>query len=391
MRITASRPGSLLLILLVLPVAACSTTREISSADLEPVFNDAAFPGADEVSIESSDDVFALGTEARAYLDTNIASIRDFHDRGKALLDELFHQAELNLSYRSNANSTADETFHNRSANCLSLSILAYAMAEHVGLDARFQEVDIPAFWERRDNYSLMNRHVNILLRPKETIDTMLVLRRVEFEVDFQPLPGFRHPPTRTITRQRALAMFYNNKAVDALLAKDHDHAYAYLKAALKQDPTLDMALSNLALLYRNEGHDEFARRSYEQALASSPGNGIAAEGLAAILRENGEEDEAAAMLYRVKQARRDNPWFQYIRGEEAYDDHEWLKAIGFYREALALKDNVDTFHFGLARAYLQLGKRDLAEMHLRKAKRFAGYDDLKQKYQSKLIALSSL
>ena len=397
MNTTRRRPGSLFTALLftallfMLLLTACGTAPVAPVADIAPVFNNAAFPGASNVRVESKADVFSLDTEARSHLDTNIASIRDYHKRAKALLDELFHQAELNLSYRSNANSTASETFRNRSANCLSLSILAYAMAEYVGFDARFQEVDIPDFWERRGSFSLMNRHVNVQLRPKETINTMLVLRRVEFEIDFQPLPGLHHPPTRGISKLRALAMFYNNKAVDALLANEHDKAYAYLRAALEQDPTLDMALSNLGLLYRNNGHTELARRSYEQALAIRPGNGVAADGLAAILRAEGEDEQADALLYRVEKARRENPWFQFILGEEAYDDGNWQKAISFYREALALEENVDAFHFGLARTYLQLDKRDLAEFHLRKARRFAGYDDLKQKYQAKLVALSSL
>lgn len=383
---------SLPALLLAMIVSGCSNMEIARHSDLAPVpFPEDAFPGYEETEIETAEDVFALDAEARTYITNRIGKIRDHHERGRALLQELFHQAELNLSYRSNANSTANETFHQRSANCISLSILAYAMAEQVGFDARFQEVDVPDFWERRGQYSLMNRHVNVMITPEQTINTMVLMRRIEFEIDFQPIPGLRHPPTREITKFRALAMFYNNKAVDALLAKDHARAFAYLKAAIETDSTLDMALANLALLYSNEGYTKAAMQVYERVLAVSPENAIAADAYAVLLEDAGRADEAEAIRYRIEQARRDNPWFHYIRGEEAYDAGEWLKAVGFYRRALAMDSRVDTFHFGIARAYLQLGMPDLAEMHLRKAERFAGYDDLKQKYQSKLVALSSL
>ena len=48
------------------------------------------------------------------------------------------------MLYRNSANTTANTTFNNRAANCLSLSIMTYALAEHVGLNATFYEVEIP-------------------------------------------------------------------------------------------------------------------------------------------------------------------------------------------------------------------------------------------------------
>ncbi|HEX6930454.1 MAG TPA: tetratricopeptide repeat protein [Gammaproteobacteria bacterium] len=382
--------GAVLLACLVISGCAAGVARH-ENVDAAQFLHDGAFPRSAGVTVESREDVFGLDREIRDYLDLNINAIRDPKKRGRALLDEIFHQASMNLSYDSTANTTASQTFRNRAANCLSLAILSYAMAEHVGFDATFQEVDIPAYWERRNSYSLMNRHVNLTLTPKYDPDTILLKRHIELEVDFQPLTGMHQPSTRPITQFRALAMFYNNKAIDALLTGRHDAAYAYLKAALLQDPTLDMVLTNLGLLYGVNGHLQWAEESYRQALVLNDDNVVSAENLARLLKMTDRQQEADVILARLKDKRDNNPYYFYIQGEEAYDAGNWRHAIRSFEKAIALKPDADQFYFGLARTYAQLGDGDKAETYLRRAERYANYADLKQKYRNKIAALSDL
>lgn len=380
---------ALLILVLLLPVA-CATNRNDATPADPGLFHDAAFPGSESVRVETREEVFHLDDEAKRYLDRNINSIRDYHERGRTLLDEIFHHAALNLSYTSNANTTASETFRLRTANCLSLSILAYAMAEYVGFRATFQEVDIPEYWERRSGFSLMNRHINLKITPKADVGTT-VFRQVVLEVDFQPIAGLHNPPTRTISQLRTLAMFYNNKGVDALLAGHHETAYAYFKEALTADDTLDMAYTNLGLLYGVNGHRELAETAYRQAHTLNPGNAIAAEYLATLLRLAGRHGEAELIQMRLKRSRESNPYYFYILGAEAYDAGHWREAIHWFNKAVALHPQADEFHFGLARSHAQLGNTERAAAHLRRAERYAVHEDLKQKYRNKLSALSGL
>lgn len=371
--------------------AGCATKLTREQLDPEQFLHDEAFPGSSEYTVETPDEIFALDPAAITWLDRNILHLRDPLKRGKILVQRIFDQSALDLAYDSAANTTAAETFHSRTANCLSMSILAYSMAEYAGFDVRFREVDIPEYWERRDNFSLMNRHINLVLRESPDANLNFILRRVELYVDFNPLSGTRKPPTRPISISRVVAMFYNNKGIDALLDGNMDQAYAYLSASLRQDPMLDMAPANLGLLYNANGHAQWAEDSYRQATLLNRDNRLAAEGLAIMLEKNGQEAEARSILARLDRERRSNPWHHFIQGEEAFDAEEWEKAIRHYRRAIRLDSGIDKFHYGMAKTYLRLGDSENAEASLRRAERHADYADLKEKYRNKIDALSRM
>lgn len=63
----------------------------------------------------------------------------DMSSRSKAMIRHIFSYARDDLLYDSSATRTVSETLTADKANCLSLSILAYSMAQELGLDAVFQ------------------------------------------------------------------------------------------------------------------------------------------------------------------------------------------------------------------------------------------------------------
>ena len=369
----------------------CSSTGpardDQSAADF---LHDEAFPRSGDYVIESPGEIYALDAEVRAYLDSRIRSVTDMEKRGQVLLDEVFAQAALNLSYDSGANTMASATFRGRAANCLSLSILAYAMARYTGFEASFHEVAIPEYWERRSNYSVLNRHVNVRFKPPTEYAAFMMIQP-EMEVDFQRLGGKRRPPSWPIDQSRVTAMFYNNKAVDALFAGQHDLAYAYLKAALTQDSTLAPALTNIGLLYARNGHMAWAEDSLRQAFAIDGDSTATAENLAALLNITGRPEEAGKIMSTIKARRENNPYYVHMQGKQAYDAGDWQKAIRYFSRAVALKTDVDQFHFDLARAYFMIGDIKRAKDYMQRAERRAVNGELKEKYRGKLSALSNM
>ena len=63
---------------------------------------------------------------------------RDIRKRSMRLLKHIFDQNNVALAYTSTANISAIDAYHSQKANCLSLTILAYALAKDADLDVDF-------------------------------------------------------------------------------------------------------------------------------------------------------------------------------------------------------------------------------------------------------------
>ncbi|MFM9587671.1 hypothetical protein, partial [Streptomyces caniscabiei] len=64
----------------------------------------------------------------------------------RKLLQFLLDNGDASLSYQSGATLIANQAYQNLNANCLSLSILAYSMADFLGMHSQFQQVHIPEY-----------------------------------------------------------------------------------------------------------------------------------------------------------------------------------------------------------------------------------------------------
>lgn len=88
-------------------------------------------------------DILALTPEMIAFLDRNVDRSRNQHAELKQLLHAVLQSGRFELVY-DDVTRTAEETFRDRRGNCLSFTNLFVALARNLGLDARFQEVEIP-------------------------------------------------------------------------------------------------------------------------------------------------------------------------------------------------------------------------------------------------------
>jgi tetratricopeptide (TPR) repeat protein len=223
--------------------------------------------GFSEVSIQSEQHVFYLDATANAFVAATLDKIEHKNAQIEALVRAIFDRSELNLLYQGDANTNANDTFHSQTANCLSLSIMAYALASEAGFNTYFQEIIIPEYWTRRAGFSLLNRHINIkILAPKQA--GILVLDNRSYQVDFAPQLLRYQSPKKVVSKRAVLSMFYNNKGIDAFLRQDYVTAYAYFREALTVNPNFDSAWVNLGILYRLSQYFPQAEKAYQHDCA---------------------------------------------------------------------------------------------------------------------------
>jgi len=372
-------------------LSGCTSNPEVALQPAGPLnyLHDEVFPNHREYAVESEEAIFSLDETARAFVRNTVDGLENYEEKMQVLVDRIFDHSQLNLLYASDANTTASQTFHNRAANCLSMSIMTYALAQEAGFKVRFRDVHIPEYWSRREGQRLLSGHLNLVLLPPEGPDVINVFVRGRI-VDFDPQPAQSQFPRTVISRDTVLAMFYNNKGVDALIDNDLDHAYAYFRAGAEAAPHFDPVWVNLGYLYRLKGEYQYAEQSYQQALGIDPDNSAGWENLARLYRYMDRIDEADAITERIENKRLSNPHYHLMLGDGAYESRQHGKALEHYRRALTLDGGNHETHFALAKVYFQLGSVERSENHLRRAMKASPSAQERERYEGKLSLIAS-
>jgi len=371
--------------------ASCASTEQ-SQLELLPVdriLNDDAFPEFKLYDIEKPEQIFALDDEAKAFVRDSISGGRVGDDISKKLIQRIFDRSDLDLIYESSANTNANDTFKSASANCLSLSIMTYAMAQEAGFLTQFQIVEIPEYWTRRNGYTLISGHVNL----KVTLNSEIGLQRLfnsALVVDFDPQARSKNFNTKRTSKQTVIAMFYNNKGADALLQGNSDKAYAYFKEAILISKTHSGSWVNLGFLYRRMGLYELALKAYKQAIAIDEDYSTAWENLAILYDRTGNSEAAADIYARLESKRMQNPFYHQMLAEIDSDKGSYDSSVSHYEQAIRLDSNQHQFYFGLASVYFEMGDFQQSQRYLKLAKKKAGKDKIVGTYVNKLDALSS-
>lgn len=380
---------------LLLLVAACQQLPAKQKLQLasDSLLQDSAFQSV-AAPVESEQQIFALPETVVNQARQQVLPYQYADERSLALLTFIFGSDSDPLEYVNNATLIASDTYIQKEANCLSLTILAYSLAQQLGFDAHFQDVDVPEYWVTRSGNSMLNGHVNLMIFPEKNRSAaqhIVVLRGNGYLIDFDMVPQRAKQQAKRISQQSIVAMFYNNKAADAMMSGDYDLAYHYLKAAITTAPELAQNWNNLAVLYRKKQMLVLAEQVYLHSLALEPENSNTMSNLAMLYELTERYQEAAVLEDRVAKKRLSNPYYFIMQGNEALERQEADDAITYFRRSLKLQPHVPEAYFGLARSYVL--KQDLlqASQYLQSAKRYTDSAPERRRYQHKLDMLNAV
>ncbi|CAB9495448.1 tetratricopeptide repeat protein [Alteromonas macleodii] len=370
-------------------LSACQSTDEQNVASPPTLLNDSLFPSYHLFPVETIDEIFYLGEDAQFFAEKAVHNKSTLQKNVKGLVKAIFDHSDYGMLYRNSANTTADTTFNNRAANCLSLSIMTYALAEHVDLVATFYEVDIPEYWTRREGYSLLNGHINMRVSMPE-VNHVTSIGGSWADVDFDPQMLRNYFPRKPVSKNKIVSMYYNNKGADALVANSYTRAYSYFRAAATLTPELQQSWVNLGVLYRMVDAYEQAEMTYKHALSLDDENLTAWENLSILYTHQDRDEEAMQITQMVEAKRKNNPFYHYILGEQAFEAGDIIAAIEHYRKGLKLDNARHEILFGMAKAHHELGDVSEAQRFLERAVKHSPNQQEKQRYSSKLATLAS-
>ena len=352
------------------------------------LYLDEKFENHNTVYIESEETIFALDDDMKVMVAEKLINERDNRKKAKKLLKHFFNSEQVSLAYNAGANVIASHAYQNKEANCLSLTIMAYAIAKAADLDVVFQSVKVPEYWVRNGKMNMLTGHVNLRVMERRSPNKVVFFDRSIAEIDFDPYVVKKLFPKKVISKNTIIAMFYNNKGANAMVEGDYITAYAYLRAATEIDPEFSSAWGNLGILYRFNGYEQQAIDTYQYAININRDNLTAMANLSMLLHVNGEYEQAKSLDNFIMRQRANNPYYYALLADEKFYLGAYNEAIHHYRKAIKLNKNIHEFYFGLAKVYYMLDDIEKAQSYMKKAIAKNRIKQLDKQYVAKLDVL---
>ena len=348
-------------------------------------------------------DMLEMSPEMIEFLDQEVRGYKSESERLRRLAWAIMRSGEFSLVYEDTTG-TASETFATRRGNCMAFTNMFVAMSRNLGIDAHFQEVDVPPTWSMSGGSFLYAQHINVYVD----------LKSGRFrEVDFNIYDFDHELETRIISDDRARAHYFNNIGAEKMLEGDSSQAYAYFRQSLLEDESYVPAWINMGILHRREAlpaHAEVAfltalqraerkvkLMSYETLdigwMSSHADNTslVAMSNLANLYEDQGRSDLADKYFARVESHRLKNPFYRYQRAQLAFEEGDYEAAIDDLRYAVRRRKNEDEFYYLLSLSYLMQGDREEAHKWMKKAEDVSQLNSEKEKYSYKLNLLQNL
>lgn len=367
--------------LLLAHSTAPAETRGPSISPDELLAGTALGLGPDPPSIVSNEEVMALSDDMREFLENNVGRRAGNPVKLRQLADAVFDKDLFGLEYDEGTR-TASESFAARRANCLSFTFMFVVLARGVGLDANFQEVEIPSEWTFDENTYFLNLHINIHVGFKVGVipDKIVDFNIADFQADND---------MRIISDQRALAHFFNNKGAELMQdGKMAEAFFAFRRAIADNDQSFAPAWDSLGTLYSRMGLANHAEAAFLQALKVDKSDLTAMSNLTSLYDRCGEPKLAARYRNRVNSYRMRNPYYRFQLARVAYHLEDYDLAIDHLKYALQKVKKEDRFCALLGLVYLKTGDEEKSRRWMARAEEYAETDRMKGVYSSKIDRL---
>lgn len=291
------------------------------------------------------------------------------------LIDEDGHALKYDLS----ADLAPADVYQDRLGNCLSFTILLVNLAQELGIQVEYNEVDMPATWGSIGAVeSVLFEHVNAI--------QVLPLRKRVFDL---AIGEYRHGyPQKTISESSAIAKLLSNRSVNALSKGELNKALHFSKLAVSYDAQSSTIWSNYAVSLNRNGFAELSEAAFLYSLDLDPFNTVSASNLERFYSARGDRRRANKFKKMAWRARKNNPYYHFQVAKELLEENRLKRA----RQAINLAINLhgtDPKFYELASTIDLQAENYLSALHaLGKAYKLSKLQQEKQRYAAKFLKL---
>ena len=331
-------------------------------------------------------DPFYLPPEAQAFAPKACASGATDQQRMQEILRAMFRaraDGGMGLTYDNAHTRTVEEVWREGKANCLSMTAFYVMACRSVKLPSKYAQALNTNHWRKVGTLVRYERHVVALLSMPPISDLI-----ADFVPDLRKRIGSY--VVAILPENRFRALFYSNRATEALTDGDLEEARTQAQLSLEADPRSSVGLNILGVVLAASGDPVKAEATFRHAMELDPKDGAPLGNLEALLLEAGRTEEAARFRVLAEKVRRKDPFFHAYLAEEALGEGDLKEAEARVGVALRLLPGEADFHLLHARIKLAQGDLEAASRAISAARERSAPGD-RERYDGKLAYINSL
>ncbi len=286
-------------------------------------------------------------------------TIRFLNDRGY-----------LNFRYEDNLSLTAVQAFEQKKGDCLSYTNLFMGISRHLKVPAYFVHVSEARNYYERGGIFFVSTHMAVgygggAIGLGSSPYTVIV--------DFtEESSDWRLWLYQSIDDATAVALFYNNIAVDRMLKGDVAGAEAMVRFLVSRRPGMKELQNNLGVILMRQGRFEEALALLQAAIGRFPAYQPLYTNAVQAARGARRPDVAQSILDRGRKIAQEDPFFLFNEGVNAFHEGDHALAESRFRAAIKRQSNNPFLFAWLSRVLLASGKEEEGVEAFRKAQEMA-------------------
>jgi tetratricopeptide (TPR) repeat protein len=295
------------------------------------------------------DDPLALDPEILAQAERAVGGVPSPEARLRALIDYLGAKGYMRFEHTPQRSLTAREAIHERRGDCMAYTQLFVALARHLGLRAYFVHVTEVRDYYEKNGWFFVSSHVAVGQGsgPNATV------------IDFtRAITDWKLALYETIDDGAALALHYNNVAVDLMTSGRPDKAERLLRFLLDREPSVVELHNNLGVILNRRGLHAEALGVLNRGIVRFPNYAPLYTNAIRAGQALHRGDLVAWYERRGQALEQGDPYFLFARALTLFEQERFTMAARQFERASEAKPDSPVILAWLARSYLSVGRR---------------------------------
>ncbi|MEP7124770.1 MAG: tetratricopeptide repeat protein [Byssovorax sp.] len=256
----------------------------------------------------------------------------------------------VNFQYLPERSLTARQAFRERKGDCIAYTNLFLALARQIGIPAYFVHVSQVKNYYERAGWLFTSSHVAVGAGHGPTA----VIIDFSHEISDWWLSVYE-----TIDDGAALALFYNNVAVQQMVSGQRTEAERLFRFLLAREPGVPELYNNLGVLLNRDSRPTEALAFLQAGMSRFPTYEPFFTNALTSARGAGRPDLVRDLEKKGKTVEQSDPFFLFAKGLSFFQDAHFDLAASELSRAHEAKPDSPAILAWLARAYLSADRRE--------------------------------